>query len=112
MKKLLPIVLVVSTLICLLGVTAYAAEDVLTYTPYYGFSYYYTSNSERYARINVKWNRAGITEFNSYNDTYEQELVFYNYDNTAYATTCSAYQTNIPNAYLDTQLKLLVITSS
>lgn len=104
MKKLLPIVLVVSTLICLLGVTAYAAEDVLTYTPYYGFSYYYTSNSERYARINVKWNRAGITEFNSYNDTYEQELVFYNYDNTAYATTCSAYQTNIPNAYLDTQL--------
>ncbi len=104
MKKLLPMVLVFGVLVSLLSVTAYAAEDFLTYTPYYGFSYFYTSNSERYARINVKWNRDGITEFNSYNDTYEQELVFYNYDNTAYATTCSSYQTNIPDAYLDTQL--------
>ena len=30
--------------------------------------------------------------------------MFYNYDNTAYATGCSSYQTNIPDAYLDTQL--------
>lgn len=97
-------VLVFGVLVSLLSVTAYAAEDFLTYTPYYGYSYFYTSNSERYARINVKWNRTGITEFDSYNDTYEQELVFYNYDNTAYATACSSYQTNIPDAYLDTQL--------
>lgn len=104
MKKLLSFALVLGILVSLLGVTAYAAENVLSYTPYYGWTYFYTSNSERYARINVKWNRDGITEFNSYNDTYEQELVFYNYDNTAYATGCSSYQTNIPDAYLDTQL--------
>lgn len=91
-------------LVGLLGVTAYAAEDFLTYTPYYGYSYFYTANNERYARIDVKWNSAGIKEFNSYNDTYEQELVFYNYDNTAYATYCSTYQTNIPDPYMDTQL--------
>ncbi len=47
MKKLLPMVLVFGVLVSLLSVTAYAAEDFLTYTPYYGFSYFYTSNSER-----------------------------------------------------------------
>jgi len=104
MKKIFPTLLICAILVGMFGVTAYAAENVLSYTPYYGYSYFYTSNSERYARINVKWNNAGITEFDSYNDTYEQELVFYNYDNTAYATTCSSYQTNIPDAYLDTQL--------
>ena len=91
-------------LICLLPVSALAAADFLTYTPYYGYLYFYTSNNERYTRINVKWNNAGIAEFNASNDTYEQELVFYNYDNTAYATSCSTYQTNVPDSYLDTQL--------
>ncbi len=88
-----------------LSTTVYASENALTYTPYYGNVYFYTSNNERYARINVRWNSAGLTEFNSSNDTYEQELVFYNYDNAAYALSCSSvYQTNIPNSYLDTQL--------
>lgn len=104
MKKLLSILLIVSVIISLLIVTVYADEDCLTYTPYYGYSRFYTSNGNKYARIDVKWNSTGITEFNSYNDTYEQELVFYNYDNSAYATSCSTYQTTIPDAYLDTQL--------
>lgn len=66
---------------------------------------FYTSGSERYARIEVKWSSEGISEFNASNDTYEQELVFYNYDNKAYTTYCSAYQTNIPDPYLDTQIQ-------
>ncbi len=104
MKKLLSIALILGLLGSVLGVNVYAAENALSYTPYYGFSYFYSYSSERYARIDVKWNRDGIAEFDSYNDTYEQELVFYNYDNTAYATSCSSYQTTIPNSYLDTQL--------
>lgn len=97
MKKLIAIIVLSCMLICLFPISALATADFLTYTPYYGYSYFYTSNSERYARINVKWNNAGIAEFNASNDTYEQELVFYNYDNTAYATSCSTYQTNVPD---------------
>lgn len=103
MKKLLSLTCVCCLLVCLLIPTAYAA-DFLTYAPFYGYCYFSTSDGERYARITVKWNDAGIEEFDASNDTYEQELVFYNYDDTAYATTCSVYQTNIPDPYLDTQL--------
>lgn len=85
---------------------AHADAAFLTYTPYRGSISFSTSNSQnREATATFRWNRTGCTEFDSENDTYEQELVFYNYDGNAYATSMSSsYKTNLPQHYGDTRL--------
>ena len=80
------------------------AANYDTFTPYYGYVSTYSSNGVRYAYIETKWNSQGLTEFDSSIDTYEQQILFYNYDGTAYASSCSSYQSDLPSNYLDTQV--------
>lgn len=80
--------------------TARADEAFLTYTPSSGSINFSSSTANgREAKATFKWNIAGCSEFNDSNDTYEQELVFYNYDGKAYATSMRSYRTNLPNHY-------------
>lgn len=84
--------------------TARADEAFLTYTPSSGsISFSSSTANGREAKVTFKWNTAGCSEFNDSNDTYEQELVFYNYDGKAYATSMRSYRTNLPNHYRDTR---------
>ena len=84
--------------------TARADEAFLTYTPSSGSINFSSSTANgREAKATFKWNIAGCSEFNASNDTYEQELVFYNYDGKAYATSMRSYRTNLPNHYRDTR---------
>lgn len=84
--------------------TARADEAFLTYTPSSGSINFSSSTANgREAKATFKWNIAGCSEFNDSNDTYEQELVFYNYDGKAYATSMRSYRTNLPNHYSDTR---------
>lgn len=84
--------------------TAHADEAFLTYTPSSGsISFSSSTSNGREANVKFKWNIAGCSEFNASNDTYEQELVFYNYDGKAYATSMRSYRTNLPNHYRDTR---------
>ena len=77
--------------------TAHAEEAFLTYTPSSGsLSFSSSTSNGREAKVKFKWNIAGCSEFNESNDTYEQELVFYNYDGKAYATSMRSYRTNLP----------------
>lgn len=51
----------------------------------------------------MKWNEQGISEFNASNDTFEHDLIFYNYDDNAYATSITSYESELPDSYIDTQ---------
>lgn len=82
---------------------AMAGEDYTKYTPHAGRVRFFERNNAKYARIEVTWDSTGLSGYSGKNATYEQELVFYNYDGKAYATRCAAYQTDVPNPYLDTQ---------
>lgn len=92
--------MIISSVLC---VVASAASDYQTFTPYHGNAFIREYNSIKYATVRVKWNASGITEFNASNDTFEKDLVFYNYDGEAYATGCSSYESELPNTYWDTQ---------
>ncbi|MDR3207226.1 MAG: hypothetical protein LBT60_02740 [Oscillospiraceae bacterium] len=84
-------------------IDTFAVAPLITFTPAAGTVYTYQSGDHRYAQLTAMWNSAGIAEFNATNDTYEHELIFYNYDNNAYATFCSSFTSSLPNAYADTQ---------
>ncbi len=75
----------------------------ILFTPYHGNAYTRKYNGTKYATVRVKWNLQGITEFDSQTDTFEEDLIFYNYDHTAYATEISSYESELPDSYLDTQ---------
>lgn len=102
MKRLISVMLIVFALSCL-TTTAYADAAFHSYTPYTGMVDIYQSGSNRYAEMYMKWNSNGLSEFNLTTDTYEHELIFYNYDDLAYASSILTYQTTLPSSYLDTQ---------
>ena len=103
MKKIITIFSVCVLSILIFGVATFAASDYQTFTPYHGNVYTRISNGTKYATIRVKWNEKGIKEFDSAKDTFEQDLIFYNYDNTAFASSISSYESELPNTYVDTQ---------
>ena len=103
MKKILLSFVLLLTFAMIISDYAFAAADYTTFTPHYGAISIYESGNYRYAYIFAKWNDTGITEFDASNDTYEQEVIFYNYDGNAYATTCTSFQSDLPSAYKDTQ---------
>ena len=97
--------LIVSIVGILLFVSyASAVANYDTYTPNSGYFSCYSQNNKNYAQVVFSWDSSMMSEFDSGFDTYEQDVVFYNYDGNAYATTASAYQTTLPEGYLDTQL--------
>ena len=103
MRKILSIFFITIIVTHSLCGNIYAA-NYDTFTPYYGYVSTYSSNGVRYAYSETKWNSQGLTEFDSSIDTYEQQILFYNYDGTAYASSCSSYQSDLPSNYLDTQV--------
>lgn len=103
MKKIMLSFVLLLTFTIIIPVYAFADADYTTFTPHYGRISTYESGNSRYAYIYGKWNNTGITEFDASNDTYEQEVIFYNYDGSAYATTCTSFQSDLPSAYKDTQ---------
>lgn len=94
------------------SLSAYAVANYDTYTPHSGYFNCYSENNEDYAGVYFVWDNSMMGEFNASNDTYEQDVVFYNYDGNAYATGASAYQTNLPEGYLDTQLSSFVLMAN
>lgn len=110
MGKILAIICCACITISAIGSsTVYADVDHDTFTPYRGYLDLYEEeddddNEVRYADFDIKWdNSDNISEFNSSTDTYEQEIIFYNYNDEAYATSYSSYQSDLPDAYADTQ---------
>lgn len=77
----------------------YAATDPSTFTPYQGTNKISSDSSGRYASYGLYWRSGGMSEFDSITDTYEHEIVFYNYDGTAYATSATSYQSALPDTY-------------
>lgn len=65
MKKVFILILILLILLSYIGIFASAAENPLTYCPYYGNIYFYDYNNERYANLSVIWNEAGVSEFDS-----------------------------------------------
>jgi hypothetical protein len=67
------------------------------FTPYKGQSNISEDSTSRYSKQLMYWRTGSLKEFDSWNDTYEHETIFYNYDGSAYATKPTSYQTNLPD---------------
>ncbi|MBQ2758203.1 MAG: hypothetical protein IKJ88_08305 [Clostridia bacterium] len=80
------------------------AASYNTYSPYFGFCSFgdFDEVNGTGGCMLLEWNSVGLTEFDSSTDTYEQELLFYDYDDNAYATSNRIYHTDLPNPYFDT----------
>lgn len=104
MNKKIATALMSGLMLVFLCINAFATEDSYTFTPYYGYVSFYSSGSTHYASVTTKWNASNITEFDSYFDTYEQEIWLYNYDAQAHALDFSSYQSDLPDNYKDTNV--------
>lgn len=100
-------ILVISLLVG--GTTqAFAAQTPAEkWSPYLGESNIYVKpDGARWTHQNMYWRTGSKIEFDSANDTYEHQTVFYNYDNAAFAKEpTGVWQTDLPDpSYLDTQI--------
>ncbi len=76
------------------------------FIPFMGVSFIGEDTTSRYTYQYSVWEPAGLTYYQASNDTYEHETIFYNYDNTAYATDIfpgPSWGSTFPDSYLDTQ---------
>lgn len=91
--------------VLLFPISSFAEGDANgeTYTPYKGHVLIGDDLDGRFASQDLYWSSHSLEEFDASNDTYEQEVIFYNYDGEAYATTATSYESDLPDTYLDTQ---------
>lgn len=82
--------------------TAFASTNPEQWSPYLGESNNYTSGGTRYTTQDMYWRTGSVVEFEALNDTFEQQIIYYDYDNSAWATEGKALQSNLPDNYLDT----------
>lgn len=100
--KQIAVLILVVILLSIMATTALAMDNS-TFTPYLGHSVISSDSSGRYATERTYWRAGSLTAFQYSTDTYEHQVIFYNYDGTAYASGATSYVTNIPDPYLDTQ---------
>lgn len=104
MKKLyiLFLIIIISFIVTsnILKAASYVNEQ---FVPYIGYSTINQDGMGRYSIQYMYWRSTSLGAFDSWNDTYEHETVFYNYDGSAYASRATSWQTNLPDPYLDTQ---------
>ena len=80
-----------------------SAANCETFTPYYGDSVISSNSIGRYTIQDTYWRTGSLTEFNSSTDTFEHEVIFYNYNGSAYATTYDFWNSELPDSYIDVQ---------
>lgn len=106
MKKFILVFLCVISIVCSFPIFLIAnATCYSSFSPYFGFCTFVDDEELGYGcAMLLEWNNEGVVEFDSSTDTYEQELIFYNYDGNAFATSNRIYETDLPNSYFDTSL--------
>ncbi|GIP44051.1 hypothetical protein J45TS6_25100 [Paenibacillus sp. J45TS6] len=104
-KKFISIVL--ATMMIFIGVSNVNAAPAEDWVPWKGdSSIYVTSSYERFSHQQIYFRSATVGFYDSTFDTYEHSAVFYDYENKAFARDAagSAFESNFPDPYLDTQI--------